>query len=318
MPENARPSRSDDIVETMLHVRLNLVLALILGRSTLGPLAETDPAASAASDAPLAGPPVVVALDPGHGGTNLGASGPGRGIFEKNVTLALADRIRVLLERSSEPRISVVLCRESDLMVPIRARARCAEDAGARLFISLHANAVPAGVRPGSQHGFEVFVLGPREVEDDATLATLVRVSERGRFEKTSIARSQARLPSPAVSQSDDAEAAWAAHEVRAAAEQSIVLARVIADALTEMLGEDARRGIKQSGAALDVLRGTGTPAALVEVGFLDHPEEGARLATIPGREPVAQALAAAIRTYVHAEARSPRQAPDQSAPPAP
>src|SRR5450432_3466373 len=253
MPENARPSRSDDIVETMLHVRLNLVLALILGRSTLGPLAETDPAASAASDAPLAGPPVVVALDPGHGGTNLGASGPGRGIFEKNVTLALADRIRVLLERSSEPRISVVLCRESDLMVPIRARARCAEDAGARLFISLHANAVPAGVRPGSQHGFEVFVLGPREVEDDATLATLARVSERARFEKTSGARSQERLPSPAASQSDDAEAAWAAHEVRAAAEQSIVLARVIADALTEMLGEDARRGIKQSGAALDV-----------------------------------------------------------------
>src|SRR5450432_3222690 len=125
MPENARPSRSDDIVETMLDVRLNLVLALILAPSlaqlTLGPLAETDPAASAASDAPLAGPPVVVALDPGHGGTNLGASGPGRGIFEKNVTLALADRIRVLLEGSSEPKISepkisVVLCRESDLM----------------------------------------------------------------------------------------------------------------------------------------------------------------------------------------------------------
>jgi N-acetylmuramoyl-L-alanine amidase len=294
----------------MLDVRLNLVLALILPLSlaplTLEPLAETDPAASAASDAPLAGPPLVVALDPGHGGTNLGASGLGRGIFEKNVTLALADRIRVLLEGSSEPRISVVLCRESDLMVPIRARARCAEDAGARLFISLHANAVPAGVRPGSQHGFEVFVLGPREVEDDATLATLARGRERGRFEKTSSARAQERPPSSVASQKDDAEAAWAAHEVRAAAEQSIVLARAIADALTDTLGENARRGIKQSGAALDVLRGTGTPAALVEVGFLDHPEEGARLATFPGREPVAQALAAAIRAYVHAAPTTP------------
>ncbi len=217
--------------------------------------------------------PTVVALDPGHGGTNLGASGSGRGVFEKKVTLALADRIRVLLGESQGPEISVVLCRESDVMVPIRARARCAQDSGARLFISLHTNAVPAGVRPGSQHGFEVFVLGPREVEDDATLA--------------------------ALGSDDDAAAVWAAHEVRAAAEKSILLGRVINDALTQALGPAARRGIKQAGAALDVLRGTGTASALVEVGFLDHPEEGMRLASVEGREPIARALVAAIRSFV-------------------
>ena len=58
---------------------------------------------------------------------------------------------------------------------------------------------------------------------------------------------------------------------------------------------------MKQSGAALDVLRGSGIASALVEVGFLDHPEEGARLASPEGREPIAQALAAAIREYVGA-----------------
>lgn len=223
--------------------------------------------------------PVVVALDPGHGGTNLGAPGAGRGVYEKNVTLALAERIRALLQaeqaqqaKQARP-ISVVLCRASDVLVPIRARARCAQDSGARAFVSLHANAVPAGVPPGSQRGFEVFVLGPREVEDDATLASLGR--------------------------RDDADAVWAAHEVRAAAEQSLVLGRVIAGSLTRALGLGARRGIKQAGAALDVLRGTGTAAALVEVGFLDHPDEGARLATPAGREPIARALADAIREYV-------------------
>jgi N-acetylmuramoyl-L-alanine amidase len=218
---------------------------------------------------------MVVALDPGHGGTNLGAAGPGRGFFEKQITLALAERVRALLEESPGAGVSVVLCRKSDVMMPIRARARCAQDNDARVFISLHANAVPSGVRPGSQHGFEVFVLGPREVEDDAMLATL--------------------------NDAEDAEAVWGAHEVRAAAEQSIVLGGVLADALTRELGANARRGIKQSGAALDVLRGCGAAAALVEVGFLDDPDEGARLATPEGREPIARALAAAIVAYVGA-----------------
>ncbi|MBC8134090.1 MAG: N-acetylmuramoyl-L-alanine amidase [Deltaproteobacteria bacterium] len=157
--------------------------------------------------------------------------------------------------------------------MPIRARARCAAESGAGAFVSLHTNAVPAGVRPGSQRGFEVFVLGPREVEDDATLASLRH--------------------------KDDADAVWAAHEVRAAAEQSIDLAGVIVQALTQALGKPASRGIKQSGAALDVLRESGTAAALVEVGFLDHPQDGPHLATPEGREPIARAIASAIRTYV-------------------
>ena len=220
-------------------------------------------------------PPLVVALDPGHGGTNLGASGPGRGVYEKRLTLALAERVRALLDEASDAQLAirVVLCRESDALVPIRARARCAKDSGARLFLSLHANAVPAGVPRGSRRGFEVFVLGPREVEDDAALAT--------------------------QAEAQDADAVWAAHEVRAAAEQSIVLARGVADHLARALGPGARRGVRQGGATLDVLRGTGTAAALIEIGFLDHPEEGAKLATAEGREPIARALVAAIHAYL-------------------
>jgi len=227
--------------------------------------------------------PITVALDPGHGGTNLGAPGPVPGVYEKNVTLALAQRVRALLEAppareggdDESPRFHVVLCRTDDRLVAIRARARCAEESGARLFLSLHANAVPAGVAPGSQRGYEVFVLGPREIEDDAALAAL-------------------RAP-------DDATAAWESHVVRASGERAIALAHAVDEALARELGAGARRGVKQAGAALDVLRGAGAPAALVEVGFLDNPEEGARLASASGREPIARALAAAIRTFAEA-----------------
>lgn len=59
------------------------------------------------------------------------------------------------------------------------------------------------------------------------------------------------------------------------------------------------RYGVRQSGAALDVLRGAGTAAVLVEVGFMDHPEEGARLGDPAGREPLARALSDAIRVYL-------------------
>ena len=228
-------------------------------------------------------PSTVVAIDPGHGGTNLGAPGLAPGLFEKTVTLALARRIRELLTTNSAggsdsapAALSVVLCRDADTLVPIRARARCAAESGARLFLSLHANAVPSGVAPGSRRGFEVFVLGPGEVDDDAAVASL--------------------------GAADPANAAWAAHEVRAAAEQSVALARAVAEHLAPVVEPSTRNAVRQSGAALDVLRGARAPAVLVEVGFMDHSEEGARLATPAGREPVARALADAVRDFLGGE----------------
>lgn len=266
-------------------------MTVIAGRSTsrrTGPLRpRTARAACALALVLLAAPAQageprrapVVAIDAGHGGTNLGAPGLAPGLFEKTVTLALAKRVRELLgtpmpgDGAPAPGITVVLCRESDTLVPIRARSRCAAETGAQVFVSLHANAVPSGVAPGSRRGFEVFVLGPGEVDDDAAVAS--------------------------VTNRDPAEAAWAAHEVRAAAEQSVALARVMAERLATVSEPTVRYGVRQSGAALDVLRGAGTAAVLVEVGFMDHPEEGARLGDPAGREPLARALSEAIRAYL-------------------
>ena len=280
MPEKARPAATGAIVDW--HMASGALLRrsrLLPTGAILGALASGT-ALAAASDAGSRRDPVVIAIDPGHGGTNLGASGPGRGVHEKTVTLALAERVRRLLTEDASgeaPRVNVVLCRDSDDFVPIRARARCAREAGARLFLSLHANAVPAGVAPGSKRGFEVFVLGPREIEDDATLA--------------------------ALDETDEASAVWRAHGVRASGEASIAAAQMVASRLSDALGVDANRGVKQSGAALDVLRGVGTAAALVEIGFLDHPLEGAQLASASSREPIARALATAVRQFVQSYA---------------
>jgi N-acetylmuramoyl-L-alanine amidase len=220
---------------------------------------------AASSVAPPGAVPFVVALDPGHGGSNLGTVGAG-GLPEKDVTLALARQLGSRLE--AVPGVRVVLCRDKDVLVPIRARSRCAAESRADLFLSLHANATPAGVAPGSQRGFELYVLPPEDVEDDAALAALGAPGAAG---------------------------VWAAHGVRAAAPRSLEAARAIDLRLRRALGERLARGIRQSGAALDVLRDTRAPGVLVEIGFLDSDLDRAVLASPAGRDRLADALAGAV-----------------------
>ncbi len=238
-------------------------------------------ALGASADGGGGGGGFTVAIDAGHGGTNLGTAAPrgdeGRTVYEKHVTLDLARRVRGRLA-VSDAAVKVVLCRDRDVLQPIRARVRCANAAGARLFLSLHANSSPEGPTRGSQRGFELYVLPPEDVDQDVAAAQLAAA--------------------------DDVAAAWSAHRVRAAAEESAAAARRIQLRLGEALGASSDRGIKQTGAALDVLRGANMPAVLVEVGFLDHREEGAVLASVEGRETIATALAKAISDWRIRDAR--------------
>jgi N-acetylmuramoyl-L-alanine amidase len=231
--------------------------------------------------------PFVVALDPGHGGSNRGAPTAKPELYEKHLTLDIARLVQRRL--LGEPGLKVVLCRNGDLLVPIRARARCANQAGARLFLSIHANAASAEQGPGSQRGFEIFVLPTSDVDQEVARAALLA--------------------------DDDAQAAWAAHQARTAAADSLAAARRVRWRLSDALGSDRDRGIKQTGATLDVLQGLEMPAVLVEVGFLDHPEEGPFLLSEQGKKTVADALAGAITDLRSRELRGQRD-PMTTAPP--
>jgi N-acetylmuramoyl-L-alanine amidase len=181
-----------------------------------------------------------------------------------------------------EPGIKVVLCRAGDTFLPIRTRTRCANQAGARLFISLHANAASIEEGPGSQRGFEIFVLPVAEVDQEVAEEALLAPN--------------------------DIEAAWAGHQARTAAADSLAAARRIRWRLADALGSDRDRGIKQRGATLDVLQGLQMPAVLVELGFLDHAEEGPFLLTDETKKTVATALAGAITDLRGRELRGQRE----------
>jgi N-acetylmuramoyl-L-alanine amidase len=231
---------------------------------------------SAGASAPV----FTVAIDPGHGGSNRGAPTKKPDTFEKHLTLAIAKRVQRIL--AVEKNLKVVLCRDTDVLVPIRARVRCANQAGARIFISLHANAAGPAEEPGSQKGFEIFLLPASEVDKEVARVALLAP--------------------------DEDEAAWAGHQVRTAAEQSLAAARRIRWRLADTLGRDRDRGIKQEGATLDVLQGLKMPAVLVEIGFLDHPEEGPYLLSEEGQRAIATALAGAITDLRSRELRGLRE----------
>ena len=217
--------------------------------------------------APVPAGGFTVALDPGHGGTNLGATGVVPGFYEKRITLEIARRVQKRLARQKG--ITVALCRDKDELMPIRARVRCANEAQADLFITLHTNASPEGPTHGTQIGFEQYVL-PVDIAD----------------REAALASAQATNP---------VEAVWEAQKVHLLVQASLDAAKRIELELADALGKDRNRGVKQLGASLDVLAGLQMPGILIEVGFIDHPEEGVEITTDEGQERIAAALAKAI-----------------------
>jgi N-acetylmuramoyl-L-alanine amidase len=207
----------------------------------------------------------LVVIDPGHGGTNAGAKGPG--LHEKQVTLAIATRVAARLAKAN---IGVELTRTDDRTMTLRQRVAAANARKADLFVSIHANASPTR----TQRGFETFVLSARGVDVDGRAL---------------------RTDTPEARPGVDPEIALVLDDVERGAGQweSADLAARMQRALEERRGKDGNRGVRQD--AHHVLLGATMPAVLVEVGFLDHPIEGAELARPETQDQLAAAIAQAI-----------------------
>lgn len=98
----------------------------------------------------LAGRGHIVAIDPGHGGRDPGAIGPS-GLRESDVVLDISLRVRELLTRDG---VRGLILRESDVTVELPDRPRLARDAGATIFVSIHANANGRATVNGSETYF--------------------------------------------------------------------------------------------------------------------------------------------------------------------
>lgn len=109
----------------------------------------------------------LIVIDPGHGGRDAGAIGRKKKTKEKDVVLKIARYLRELIDKDS--RLQAVMTRTGDTFVPLEKRAQIANDSGADLFISIHANASKK-TRP---RGSQTFFLAHANNDDARAVAQL-------------------------------------------------------------------------------------------------------------------------------------------------
>jgi len=227
---------------------------------------------------PTIQPETIVVLDPGHGGVEHGAVGPS-GLMEKDVTLALARRLKRELERGGR-RISVVLTRDEDRLVGLDERTAVANHNRAELFVSIHVNASPRA----EAHGAETYYLSTDATDGDASLLA----------EKENLAQGGKRADEKVAEGSLDL-VLWDLAQNQYLAESS-ALAESVQSQLNVLTGT-RNRGVRQ--APFRVLMGATMPAVLVEVGFISNREEEERLRSATYQAQVVGALAAAVEEFL-------------------
>ena len=221
---------------------------------------------------------VTIMLDPGHGGEDPGAVGK-RGTYEKNVTLAIARRLKARID--AEPNMRAVLTRDGDFFVPLQMRVQKARRIQADLFLSIHAD---AWIKPDAR-GSSVFVL-----------------SEKG------ASSTQARLLAQKENSAD------LIGGVNLAKTKDVFLARTLLDlSQTATINDSLKLGkyllgeigsinhlhkasVEQAGFA--VLKAPDIPSALIETAFISNPEEELRLKDEAYQDQMAEALMRGIRQY--------------------
>jgi N-acetylmuramoyl-L-alanine amidase len=234
----------------------------------------SEPAGAAAS----ATPAFTIVVDPGHGGSETGAIGPG-GLQEKDATLEIAKRLAATLPRVLPCRI--VLTRDTDVQIPLDDRASIANHEKADLFLSVHANSS----RAASARGSETYYLS---LEASDRLAQEVAKEENQ--------AGAAAAPAAAGTSANPAldfvlwDLAQSAH-----LKESSELAEAIQTELNAV-SNTGNRGIKQ--APFRVLVGATMPAVLVESAFISNLEEEKKLRSPEFQQAVADAVARAVARF--------------------
>ncbi len=220
---------------------------------------------------------VVIALDPGHGGEDPGATGPS-GLHEKDVVLAIALQLRDRI--NADPSMRAMLTRDADFFVPLQERVKKARRVQADLFVSIHADAF---------------------FTPEARGASVFALSQSGA--SSSAARWMANSENAADLVGGVNVAAKDATVMRALLDMSTTAQ--IKDSLKvggEVLGQIGKVGRLHKGsveqASFAVLKAPDIPSILVESAFISNPEEESKLRDPQYRTHLVEALATGIRRY--------------------
>ena len=226
---------------------------------------------------PAAKRPIIVALDPGHGGEDPGAIGR-RGTREKDVTLAIARKIRSLVDR--EPGMRTMLTRDDDYFVPLNMRVQKARRVRADLFVSIHADAFSTPTARGSS----VFALSEHGATSSAARWLAQRENEADLIGGVNLDNREPMLAKTLLDLSQTAQI-----------NDSLRVGRSVLEGIGS-INALHKGSVEQAGFA--VLKAPDIPSILIETAFISNPDEELKLRSDRHQQQFAQSIVGGIKHY--------------------
>lgn len=224
----------------------------------------------------------VLVIDPGHGGRDPGSM---RGsIREKEINLAVALELGKLVE-ANMPDVKVVYTRKTDVFVPLEKRTRIANDNKANLFISIHTNSTAA--KTTSAIGADTYILGlARSAEN---LAVAKRENSVIKYEEDFKTKYEGFDP--------DSPESYIIFEFMTNhyMQQSLDVASLVQSSFKQE-AKRVDRGVRQAGFL--VLRESGMPSVLIELGFINNPKEAKYLNSEAGQKAMGKSIYQGFKKY--------------------
>ncbi|GAA4340051.1 N-acetylmuramoyl-L-alanine amidase [Pigmentiphaga soli] len=249
-----------------------------------GPAPNGAPAPSPGPEAaaPAPGQPalsrmITVALDPGHGGEDPGATGRA-GTHEKDVVLRIARALKAKIDK--QPNMRAMLTRDGDYFVPLHVRVQKARQVQADLFVSVHAD---AWVRPDAR-GSSVFALSEHGASSTAARWLAAKENASDLIGGINIGSQDKQIARVLLDLSTTAQI-----------NDSLKLGRAVLDELSNVNRLHKGR-VEQAGFA--VLKAPDIPSILIETAFISNPEEEKRLKDASYQDSMATAIMQGIGRY--------------------
>lgn len=222
---------------------------------------------------------LVIAIDPGHGGEDPGATGR-RGVREKDVVLGIAQKLARQVD--AEPGMRAALIRTGDYFLPLRARMEKARQVKADFFVSIHADAF----RTADARGATVYVLSEKGAGDEASRRLAERENASDLVGGVSLKDKDQLLARVLLDLSQNA----ALNASTTAGEEVIKSLR----------GVTRVRKIRVQQAPFLVLKSPDIPSILIETGYISNPQQESQLASASHQTALAKAIHSGIKRYFY------------------
>lgn len=220
---------------------------------------------------------LIIAVDAGHGGEDPGARGR-RGTHEKDVTLAIARKLKARIDQESNMR--AVLIRDGDYFIPLHMRVQKARRVNADLFVSIHADAF---IKPHAR-GSSVFALSERGATSAAARWLARRENEADLIGGVNLDVKDPYLKQTLLDLSQTATI-----------NDSLKLAKAVLSQLGE-INTLHKPHVEQ--AEFAVLKSPDIPSILVETAFISNPDEEKKLKDDAYQDKMAEAIFGGIKRY--------------------